>query len=153
MGRGVGLEPGVQGVEDVSEPVAPGRGVHFRDQVGESLPHGQGADAAGGCDDELVGPLPAREHERGVDLLEPGRPHMVQAQPGVGAQVPPGVELAQEGVVLQREPRRRGDGPGMATGALGAELREELARLGVVVREEGGRQYWRPVRNGSPSEG
>ncbi|MEE2039293.1 hypothetical protein Q8791_18920 [Nocardiopsis sp. CT-R113] len=27
----------------------------------------------------------------------------------------------------------------------GAELRTELARLGVVVREEGHRQYWRPV--------
>ncbi|MGW8529323.1 MULTISPECIES: YqeB family protein [Nocardiopsidaceae] len=34
-----------------------------------------------------------------------------------------------------------------------AELRGELARLGVVVREEGKRQYWRPVRRGAVGEG
>jgi len=32
----------------------------------------------------------------------------------------------------------------------GAELRAELARLGVVVREEGHRQYWRPLPDASP---
>jgi len=35
----------------------------------------------------------------------------------------------------------------------GAELRAELARLGVVVREEGHRQYWRPVPRGGAQGG
>ncbi|OOC53517.1 MULTISPECIES: YqeB family protein [Nocardiopsis] len=75
-----------------------------------------------------------------------GDPHRDEFQRWVDGM--PGLEQHSQALLRARQDAlKAGDADD------GAELREELARLGVVVREEGGRQYWRPVRNGSPSEG
>lgn len=56
-----------------------------------------------------------------------------------GEGLPPGANA----VLKARQKARDKDDEGDA-----AELREELAKLGVVVRDEKKRQYWRPVKEG-----
>ncbi|MFD6953588.1 MULTISPECIES: hypothetical protein [unclassified Nocardiopsis] len=75
-----------------------------------------------------------------------GDPHREEFQRWVDGM--PGLEQHAQAVLRARQAALRDKDADDS-----AELRAELARLGVVVREEGGRQYWRPVRDGSPSQG